>query len=348
MDTEPGTGRDTAPEELRCWCSEQLGVAAELQALPGDAGFRRYFRIVSAAGRLAVHAPPELEKVPEFIGVAALFRAAGVRVPEVYAVDAGRGFLLLEDLGEELFLQVLAHSPERSETLYRQALELLLMIQAAPREHAGFRLPAYDEAELQAEMALFRPWFVEKLLGGSVSKPEQALLRELFSRLAAAARQGPRVPVHRDYHSRNLLLLADGALATVDFQDAVWGSAVYDLVSLLKDCYARWPRRQLEAWVVLYRELAARCGPGVTETHEEFLRCLDLVGLQRHLKVLGIFARLHLRDGKSAYLRDLPRVIGYVRECWQTWPELADFGEWFERRLEPLLRRQAWMRENAA
>ena len=318
------------PEEFR------LRQPVELLALPGDAGFRRYFRVASEPPVMATDAPPNQENIPAFVCKALALARGKVRVPRVYAVDYGSGFLLQEDLGTELMAAALGTDTE--EVCYRTALEVLLGIQRVAPDAQVF--PAYDAALLGEELALFPRWFVADLLGVGLAAEDELLIDELCAVLLASAAEQPRVVVHRDYHCRNLLLGEEG-LGVVDFQDAVIGPVTYDPVSLLRDCYHRLAEAELERYLDCYFD--AMAVPAAAR--QQWRRWFDLMGLQRHLKVLGIFARLWLRDGKPRYLGDLPLVIRYVLEVTERYPESRRFRDWFEARLLPALVRQPWYRD---
>jgi aminoglycoside/choline kinase family phosphotransferase len=335
---------------LQAWALSALGDECALQEstlapVAGDASNRRYFRLQRGSrSDIAVVAPPATEKNEAFLAVRQLLQDAGVRVPGLRAADLERGYLLLEDLGDELLLSDLAD--ETVERHYRSALQLLHQLSLVDLAEA--RLPDYDEALLTEELSRFPAWFVRDLLGYPLQADESTMLQRLDQVLVASALEQPRVLVHRDFHSRNLMLQSGGALAVIDFQDAVLGPLSYDLVSLLRDCYVRWPPERVRHWALAYLEQLQQHGlaPGVGEA--QFLRWFDLMGLQRHIKVLGTFARLYLRDGKVAYLEDLPLVIAYVREVSAGYageiPELAAFQDWFEARLMPLVSERGWSR----
>ncbi|KGE02859.1 aminoglycoside phosphotransferase family protein [Pseudohaliea rubra] len=330
-----------APADLLPWCLAQLPdpAGAALAPLAGDASFRRYFRLRWTGGTaVACVAPPATEKNAEFLAVREQFAAAGVRVPGLFGVDRERGYLLLEDLGDALLLPAL--TPATVDACYAQAMDLLVALATAP---CG-ELPPYDDAALQAELELFPVWFCDQLLGVPFDAVARERFQALSARLLASAGAQPRVPVHRDFHSRNLLITPEG-LATIDFQDALCGPVTYDLVSLLRDCYCRWPDDAVYRWArTFHGELAARGLPGLPDV-EGFLVTFDLMGLQRHLKVLGIFARLSLRDGKDGYLGDLPRVYGYVRDVLAAHPgepALAAFAAWLDAGIAPRLPAQPW------
>jgi aminoglycoside/choline kinase family phosphotransferase len=226
---------------------------------------------------------------------------------------------------------------------YSQAETILRNIQRVAPEPRVF--PDYDAQELQAEMDLFAQWFVAELLGISLDKDEQRMLRQLWEDLIDSAIQQPRVVVHKDFHSRNLMLLEDNSLGVIDFQDALIGPITYDLVSLLKDCYLYLPADQVEQRALNFKRTLEADKQLENMTDQDFLRSFDKMGLQRHIKVLGIFARLSLRDGKSGYLNDLPLVIRYTLEVAQRYPEAQAFFNWFIGRIEPLLPSQKWYRE---
>jgi len=325
-------------EDLHHWCEAQMKCALHLEPMTGDASFRRYFRIREPLKRVAMYAPPAREKVREFLAVGKLLCKAGVTVPAVHGADTQRGFFLLEDFGDDLLLGCL--DSENADALYDLALETLLCIQEAPREANGFQLPERDAVTMAEELALFPEWFVRRLLGIELREEDTALVHHCAELLIAAALEQPTLPVHGDFHSRNLLLLPQSRLGVLDFQDAFWGGITYDLASLFKDCYIAWPRSQVEGWIERYLQKSAARGRPVPASREVFLRWFDRMGLQRHLKVLGIFSRLYLRDGKPAYLGDLPQVITYVREGVAAAPELAFFGDWFESRLAPAIARR--------
>lgn len=287
-----------------------------LLPVSGDASFRRYFRLrFDDRSWIAVDAPPEQEDSRPFVALAARLGEAGLHVPRVLASDLGRGFMLLTDLGDTLYLDAL--NPASADDLYGAALDALLRLQAIPATD----LPAYDAALLMREMELFRDWYLQRHLGVVLDAPAHAVLDVSFAALCEAALAQPRVFVHRDYHSRNLMVCAPNP-GILDFQDAVHGPVTYDLVSLLRDCYIAWPEAQVEAWVEAYRLRALAVGLLPATDAATFRRWFDWMGVQRHLKAIGIFARLQHRDGKPAYLQDIPRTLGYVRQVAGRYPEL--------------------------
>ncbi|MFT7286451.1 MAG: aminoglycoside/choline kinase family phosphotransferase [Halieaceae bacterium] len=331
--------------ELTAWfASLPMGGRAQLRAVAGDASFRRYFRSTAGAHSVVLcDAPPETEKNAEFLRIATAMAAAGVRVPRVLAFDLERGFLCLEDLGDQLLLPLL--NEQSGEMYYRRAMAMLADLAMAPP--APFALSDYDRAHLAREMALFPEWFCGGLLGMDDGGEGAACFAALQEALCERALGQTQVVVHRDFHARNIMVLADGALAAIDFQDAVYGPVTYDLVSLLRDCYIRWPAHKVRHWALLHRDELRERGLVVSAKDHEFLADFDWMGLQRHIKVLGIFARLFLRDGKDAYLADLPRVIAHVRDVLAIYgevPALADFARWFDNALLPRIREQHWYR----
>lgn len=342
-----------APDSLLPWVRETLAperLLSDLQPVAGDASFRRYFRVQTASRPVIVCAsPPAQEKNSEFLAVRHLLEHAGVRVPALYAADNRRGYFLLEDLGDALLLPALTDAAV--EDLYRRARQMLVSLATArvPRSGPG-ALSAYSADLLRREMDLFPTWFVRRLLDAGAEQPPLELFDALSARLLQSAADQPRVLVHRDFHSRNLMLLPGGRLATIDFQDAVMGPLTYDAVSLFKDCYVRWPRSRVEGWALALRDELGEAGIAVgpdMASNADFLRAFDLMGLQRHIKVLGIFARLHLRDGKDGYLADLPRVVAYVEEVFELYPDeaaLQSFAGWFREVLGPRIRQQPWWR----
>lgn len=321
-----------------------------LTPLNGDAGFRQYFRLNTEPPLIAVSAPPEHENTPAFVDISLCFQQAGILTPIIYAVDYQLGFLLLEDYGDQLLLsRLLSEQPSSEQSsfdavneLYQAAETELLKIQQIDSNTDIF--PHYDQQRLLDEMNLFPQWFVEQLLGVELQDADREILDKTFSLLAENALEQPQVVVHRDFHARNLMLLPDGGIGVIDFQDAVKGPFTYDMVSLFRDCYIRWPWDYVSQRTLGYAKQAEALGiiPNVTEA--QIMRWFDLMGLQRHIKVLGIFARLWLRDGKANYLDDLPLVIRYTLEQLAMYPDLKDFKHWFEQRVLPQLPRQSWYR----
>ena len=324
---------DTRLALLEGWLSRELGLQVRaIEPASSDASFRRYFRVTCEERTyIVMDAPPGKEDVRPYLHVSGLLEPLGIHVPHVHEADAARGLLLLEDLGRTHYLARLAGGGD-VQTLYEEALEALARIQLRGTE-AARELPPYDRALLLREMALMPEWFLARHLGIELPPRERRTLEVAFEFLIAEALSQPQVLVHRDYHSRNLMVVAERNPGVLDFQDAVRGPVGYDVVSLLKDCYISWPRERVTGWVSGYRErLKAAGGPAGADA-AQFLRWFDLIGVQRHLKVLGIFARLWYRDGKSGYLRDLPLTLQYVRDTCRRYAELAELSELLERRV---------------
>jgi len=301
----------------------------EISVASADASFRRYFRATFADGstKIIMDAPPQHENCEPFIHIAHLFEDAGTHVPHIHAQDLERGFLLLSDLGNTTYLQAL--NQDNAKLLYGAATDALIKIQLASRPN---ELPPYDEALLRRELSLFPEWYVAKHLNVTLSDKQRSKLEEVFQRILANNLAQPCVYVHRDYHSRNLMFIehplpnplpraGEGASeksnfqfspGILDFQDAVYGPITYDLASLFKDAYIRWEEPEIMDWLIRYWEKARKAGLPVRDDFGEFYRDYEWMGVQRHIKVLGIFARLCHRDGKSGYLKDMPLVFEYL------------------------------------
>jgi len=313
--------------QLEHWLQSLFpGESIALAPASSDASFRCYFRIrlVGGGSRIVMDAPPGREDCGAFLRVARLFAAAGVHVPEILAEDTTQGFLLLSDLGATTYLQALADGD--ADALYRDAIMALVQIQRASR--AGV-LPEYDEALLQREMRLFPEWYLIKQRQAVPTPAQQETLDRLFALLLRNNLSQPRVFVHRDYHSRNLMA-SDPNPGILDFQDAVIGPVTYDLVSLLKDAYIDWEEAQVLDWAIRYWEQAKAAALPVSWDFAEFYRDFEWMGVQRHLKVLGIFARLAHRDGKTSYLNDMPRVWTYLHKTCARYTELRPLARLLE------------------
>lgn len=333
--------RDLRREQLEQWLAKLFGARDfQLTTASADASFRRYFRVARGEDTwIAMDAPPAKEDMEPYIRIAAMLVDVGVNAPRVMERNPQEGFLLNSDLGSQTYLMELAR-PGGADRLYADAIDALVRIQARGGAHAA-QLPPYDDALLRREMALFPEWFCGRHLGLSFSGDDAAALAGVFDVLSAVALEQPRVFVHRDYHSRNLMV-GDGARhganpGILDFQDAVCGPVTYDLVSLLRDCYVAWPAEGVRAWALQFRAAAQRAGVGVGADEREFLRWFDLMGVQRHLKAIGIFARLWHRDGKPGYLDDIPRTLNYVRQVSQGYRELAFLHSFIDAQVLPAL-----------
>jgi N-acetylmuramate 1-kinase len=330
---------DARAELIHAWLTRELALTVmSLEPASSDASFRRYFRAVTTSGSFIVmDAPPGKEDVRPYLKVSRLLEGLPVHVPHVHAQDPGRGLLLLEDLGRTLYLERLTAGAD-PELLYGDALDALAIIQvrglAACRE-----LAPYGRAELVRELALMPEWFLAKHLTLELSDAESRLITDTDEFLISEALAQPTVFVHRDYHARNLMVVPERNPGIIDFQDALAGPVGYDLVSLLKDCYIAWPRPRVLQWLRGFRARLLAQGGAAGASEEEFLRWFDLIGVQRHLKVLGIFCRLWYRDGKVGYLGDLPRTLAYVRDVCARYAELAPFGAFIEARIADALPR---------
>lgn len=289
-----------------------------LESASADASFRSYWRGTHAGSTyIVMDAPPDKEDTAPWLAMAKRLTDAGLNAPFVYGVDADNGFVLMSDLGTRLFLPELTE--ESVDGLYSQALDALLRMQTRV---PSTDLPAYDEARLVAEMELMPTWFFQRHLGFNPECEQWDIIESAFRALVNNANRQTACFVHRDYHSRNLLISDSGDPGILDFQDAVHGPMTYDLVSILRDCYIAWPEARVQGWVEDYRQRAEAAGLRTGDA-AEFKRAFDLMGLQRHLKVLGIFCRLYYRDGKAGYLNDLPLVWQYTREVGRCYPETA-------------------------
>jgi len=329
---------DLRLEQLTAWTRATLaepGLGIEVAS--ADASFRRYFRARSDTDTwIVMDAPPDKENVGPFIAVAEMLVAAGVNAPRILARNLEHGFLLLSDLGNRTYLAELAQR-DRADALYEDALAALASMQAGcAAQVAG--LPPYDAALLRREMELFPEWFMQRHLGIQVDTQMRGVLDAAFDQLIESALAQPRVFVHRDYHSRNLMAIANdprlGANPGVlDFQDAVFGPITYDLVSLLRDCYIAWPPEKVSGWAQRYRQRAVNLGLMAPVDEVQWLRWFDLMGVQRHMKAIGIFARLWHRDGKPGYLGDIPRTLSYIRAVLPQYPAFNALVELIDLRI---------------
>ena len=314
--------------------SQKLSV----RLIAGDASPRRYYRVAQSgqadtATTIFVTSPPS-ENNAAFIGIDELLAHQGVRVPHVMATDLEAGWFLLEDFGDVLLAKRLA--PESVDALYAQALDTLHSIQSPSMGWA--EVPPYDASRLQQELDVFPEWFFASLLGQPLTTISDSGFAALCKTLKDSALAQPQVLVHRDFHCRNLMCLSDGSLGVIDFQDAVIGPITYDVVSLLKDCYIEWPRAQQLAWLAGFLEGAAIDDCDQVFDLNQWTEWFDLMGLQRHLKVLGVFSRLALRDGKPGYLHDIPLVMRYIEEAlalYSARPEVSAFSDWWKRIVAP-------------
>jgi len=325
-------------QQLQQWLQVHLELHDQppLVALTNDASFRRYFRVTANGVSYAVmDAPPDKEDCTPYVKVAHYLRASGLNAPTIIASDLTQGFLLLTDLGSQLYLTALDET--QADTLYQDALSALLVMQQIPSGD----LPLYDHRLLHNEMDLFTHWLLGKHLNLSLSTTEKTALATIFELLSANALTQPQVFVHRDYHSRNLMVVPQHNPGILDFQDAVKGAITYDLVSLLRDCYIAWPLAQVHDWAHRYYQMAKNAKIIENVDEMQFLCWFDWMGVQRHLKASGIFARLYHRDGKDGYLKDIPRTLNYIVGVSRNYPELMPLGEFISQRVLPTFQQTA-------
>jgi aminoglycoside/choline kinase family phosphotransferase len=320
----PATSRE---HDLMAWLEQELGGAAfSIAPASADASFRRYFRISGPAGlgdeatRIVMDAPPPQEDCRPFIHVAGLLTEAGLNAPRIFAQDVERGFLLLSDLGTQTYLNAMnADGGKSADALFVDAIDALIRWQLASKPGV---LPPYDEALLTRELNLFPDWYIDKHLKRTLTGAQRDVLNKTFARILAANLSQASVFVHRDYMPRNLMISRPNP-GVLDFQDAVYGPISYDVASLFKDAFLSWEEERVLDWVIRYWEKARKAGLPVPADFGAFYRDFEWMGLQRHLKVLGIFARINYRDGKPHYLADTPRFVGYVRAVCARYDELA-------------------------
>ena len=304
---------DARQQALQDWLQQAWPrPLLHLRPASADASFRRYFRVDeqgSDRSFIVMDAPPEHEDCRPFVHITKLIRGVGVNAPDILAQDVEQGFLLLADLGRRTYLD---HLHDNADALYSDAIDALIRMQSISND-----LPAYDSRLLTQEMDLLEQWYLNVHLGISLDDGQKQVLEHAMQLLVDNALEQPQVFVHRDYHSRNLMLTEHNNPGVIDYQDAVNGALTYDLVSLFRDCYIQWPRARVLQWLTQYLDKS-----GQDCDREQFLRWFDWMGVQRHLKVLGIFARLHHRDGKPQYLNDLPLTLRYVLDSCARYPEL--------------------------
>lgn len=310
---------------LRAWLAARVTQDFTITPASADASFRRYFRVTAGSRSwIAMDAPPQSEDCRPFVRVAELMREAGVNAPRVEALDLKEGFLLLTDFGDTTYLTALRNGA--ADRLFADATDALIKWQLASRPAV---LPPYDEALLRRECDLFPQWYIARHLGLALTGAQQRVLDETIGLLVAAALAQPSVYVHRDFMPRNLMVTEPNP-GVLDFQDAVHGPITYDIVSLMRDAFVSWEEERVLDWTVRYWEKARRAGLPVTADFGAFYRDFEWMGLQRHLKVLGIFARIQYRDGKGGYLQDTPRFVRYARTVAQRYGELTPLARLFD------------------
>ncbi len=298
-----------------------------LTLLAGDASFRHYYRVqCQTTTYIVMDAPPDKENLKSFIHISQVLTNANILTPQIIAMNQELGFLLLSDLGDVLLLNKL--NKNTATNYYQQAIDILLAMQKCPINDP--EIPSFDKAHMLKEMALCPEWFFKAYLNLQLEEQEHIIIQNTMDWLADELVKQPKIFIHRDYHSRNIMIQSSSSLAVIDYQDAMSGPLCYDLVSLLKDCYISWPRTQVLEWLTYFYE---HQNLTAIYSKEEFIRAFDLCGLQRHLKVLGIFSRLYLRDGKSGYLNNLPLTLHYVLECAEIYQELHPFFQIMQNRV---------------
>ena len=308
---------DVRLEQIKEWVTTELKLTdCRIEVASADASFRRYFRLICGEEHWVImDAPPEKEDCQPFIKIARLIEKAGVQSPHIYEFNQAQGFMRLSDLGSTAYLDKL--NDKTADNLYMDAIKSIIKMQ-----NIQAKLPVYNEELLQFEMSLFVEWYLIKHLDQSLNEVQKNVVTSTFKILTESALQQPVVFVHRDYHSRNIMLTDENNPGVIDFQDAVNGPATYDLVSLIKDCYIAWPREKQLQWIDAFLELSS-----LDVEKQQFIKHLDFMGMQRHLKAIGIFARLNHRDSKPSYMNDIPRTLAYVFDVCQRYEELSEFSK---------------------
>ncbi|MCU7799371.1 MAG: phosphotransferase [gamma proteobacterium symbiont of Lucinoma myriamae] len=327
-------------EQIKHWLEAELQADIHsFEPASNDASFRRYFRVVfnntvaaQTAGQpfIVMDAPPEKETIAPFIELASRLEATGIHVPHIYAANEASGFIMMSDLGNTAYLSLLnsklnsESGSEQADKLYADAMSALVVMQRGMSQFIQkqtIKLADYDAGLLKAEMDLLPDWYIKEHCQQKINDAEQAVLDQAMNRLIESAHEQPQVFVHRDYHSRNLMFYAEHNPGVIDFQDAVIGPITYDLVSLLRDSYIAWPDDKVYEWVEQYRQMLLREELLVEDNKAQFIRWFDWMGIQRQLKVVGIFCRLNYRDGKKNYLNDIPQTLDYLFKVGARYPE---------------------------
>lgn len=323
------TFKQLRQQQLHLWINQNTDFECEaLEIVSGDAGFRRYFRFTyRKQSIIAVDAPPKSENTDQYIAVAQSYREKGIKVPEIYAYDIAQGFYLQQDFGNRLFSDCLM--VDSCDQLYPKALANIPIIQGCLATEKG-PLPDHNGAFIDIELNLFTDWLLGKYLKLRLTDAEENMLKKVFDGIKKSCLVQPRVGMHRDYHSRNLMLLEDDEIGVIDFQDAVVGPITYDAVSLLRDSYQDWPKVKVLQWLQdWHAEYYAQYPWG------EFKMWFDCVGMQRHIKIAGIFARLYIRDNKPSFLSDIPHTLDYLIDEASQYPEYSEFARFVRERVLP-------------
>lgn len=320
-------------EHMVKWLSACLDQSSyNLVPIAGDASFRTFYRLLNKGqSYIVIDAPPDKENSAPFISLAHIFRRQGIKVPDVITYDQEKGFILVTDFGSTMYLQALTES--NAATLYHMALQELLKFQTHELL-TQYAFSYFDKVKLQYEMSLFTEWFLENKLEINLTNSEKQIFENLVQMFNDIVLEQPQVVIHRDYHSRNLMLLQEKDVGILDFQDACIGPLLYDVVSLLKDCYISWPSSLIYSILQnYYGEIKAKNILLSKISYTQFMKWFDIMGVQRHMKAIGIFARLSVRDGKHAYLQDIPRVLNYISNVIGHYPEFDTFHKWFLNKL---------------
>ncbi len=320
---------------LKNWLKETCSLpnsSFELQPLINDASSRQYFRFrLDNFSHIVMIAPPDKENIIAFIAIAKDFARQGIYTPEILAYNLEQGFMLLSDLGNDLYLNIL--NPNTADDLYNRALSVIYQIQICnPKFPDNRSLDWFNEKYIRFELGLFIDWFLRKHLELTITDEISNILENTFKVLVNSALEQPQVCVHRDYHSRNLLLLENKNVGVLDFQDAIYGPITYDAASLLRDAYIDWPKKQVDQWVLKFYDMINRSHQYTPET---FARWFDLISLQRHLKILGIFSRLNYRDNKPHYLPMTTRLLNYISKTCEDYTELSHFQKLLQTKIQP-------------
>ena len=303
-----------------------------LTKLAGDASFRCYYRVqTTTKSYILMDAPPNQECCESFVAIDGLLSSKGIHAPEIFHQNQKDGFLLLEDFGDDVLLKIL--SPKNADENYKKAIDIICLMQKI--QHTA-QIPTFDYTFIQQELNLFKTWFLEKLLVYTLPDNEAKIIDNFFHHLAEQIMQQPYVFIHRDFHARNLMSLSTGELGVLDFQDPMLGPISYDLVSLLKDAYISWPRQKQELWLSYYHNQVLKQGILNNYALGQLYNDFDIIGLQRHIKIIGIFSRLAIRDGKTQYLNDIPRVLHYTLDALTRIELYHDVYQLFTKKLQPL------------
>lgn len=326
---------DQRYHSLKQWLTAHLPSEVELTPILGDASFRRYFRVSNQQQTyIAMDSPPHLENPTPFVAIARTFAQLGLSVPNIYAADLNDGFLLISDLGEQLYLSAL--NTTTANNLYNIAIKDLNIIQSC-QNISGWELPHFDEKFMMTELQNCQHWFFERHIGLTLDHSILQMLNQISDTLIKSAIEQPQCCIHRDYHSRNLMVLPNQRVGILDFQDAMWGPITYDAISLLRDCYISWPIEQVSHWAFSFYEQRQLAGALKNCNFEQFNRWFDLMSMQRHMKCLFIFARKFHRDNTTSYLSYLPRTLHYLISVSANYPEFSSFHHWLTHEIEPKL-----------